>query len=105
MPNGGKTPEERKSLKVEILEKMGQLVTTGFGIVAALAWNDVIKKFFETIFPRPEDNLWAMFGYAMVITALIVALTYQLGRLLERAKMQLNQAKKEQGEGPLPPLS
>ncbi|MDO8559722.1 MAG: DUF5654 family protein [bacterium] len=100
-----KNSQDRKSLKVEILEKMGQLVTTGFGIVAALAWNDFIKKFFERVFSRPEDNLWAMFGYAVVVTVLIVVLTYVLGRLLDRAKKQLNQAKKEQGEPPLPPLS
>jgi len=87
------TRVEQKSLKVEILEKMGQLVTTGFGIVAALAWNDVIKKLFDKIFPRPEDNLWAMFGYAVVVTVLIVVLTYVLGRLLDRAKKQVIEAK------------
>lgn len=90
----------QRSLKVEILEKMGQLVTTGFGIVAALAWNDLIKKLFERIFPKPEDNLLALLGYAVAVTVLIVVVTYQLGRLLDRAKLQLNQAKKEQGRPP-----
>lgn len=95
---------ERKSLKVEILEKMGQLVTTGFGIVAALAWNDLIKKFFDKVFSRPEDNLWAMFGYAVVVTVLIVMLTYTLGRLLDRAKNQLIQAKNtDSGQSPKSP--
>lgn len=96
---------ERKSLKVEILEKMGQLVTTGFGIVAALAWNDLIKKFFDKAFSRPEDNLWAMFGYAVVVTVLIVVLTYVLGRLLDRAKKQLSQAKNNGNPGPPTPRS
>lgn len=95
----------QRSLKVEILEKMGQLVTTGFGIVAALAWNDFIRKLFDRFITKPEDNLLALLGYAVVVTTLIVVVTYQLGKLLERAKTQLNQAKKEQGEGPLPPLS
>ena len=89
-----KSTRHQKSLKIEILEKMGQLVTTGFGIVAALAWNDLIKKFFEQIFHRPEDNLWAMFGYAVVVTVLIVLVTFQISRLLERTKNQLNQDKK-----------
>lgn len=85
-PPAAPTREERKSLKVEILEKMGQLVTTGFGIVAALAWNDLIRKFFERLFPRPEDNLLAMFAYALLVTALIVFLTVQIGRWIDRAK-------------------
>lgn len=77
---------EKKSLKIEVLEKMGQLVTTGFGIVAALAWNDFIKSLFEKLFPKPQDNLLAMLGYAIVVTVLVVLLTIQLGRLLETAK-------------------
>lgn len=95
-----KTIAEKKSLKLEILEKMAQLVTTGFGIVAALAWNDLIKKFFERLFPRPEDNLLAMFGYAVVITALIVVVTYLLGKWVEGAKNQLSEAKKYQEHAP-----
>lgn len=91
-----RTPTEQKSLKLEILEKMAQLVTTGFGIVAALAWNDLIKKFFERLFPRPEDNLLAMFGYAVLITVLIVGVTFMLGRWVEGAKNQLSEAKKDQ---------
>lgn len=94
-----------KSLKVEILEKMGQLVTTGFGIVAALAWNDFIRKLFEQLFHRPEDNLWAMFGYAVVITVVIVLVTFQLGRLLEQAKNQLNQDKKSGQRAPPSPMA
>lgn len=95
----------QRSLRVEILEKMGTLVTTGFGLVAALAWNDLIKKIFERVFPKPEDNLLALLGYAVAVTVLIVVVTYQLGRLLERAKLQLNQAKKDQAEPLQPPMS
>lgn len=96
-PSGrGKTSahRDRQSLPVEILEKMGQLVTTGFGIVAALAWNDFIQSLFRRFFHRPGDNLWAMFGYAVLITVVIVLVTFQIGRLLERTKKQLNQGKK-----------
>lgn len=80
------TAQEKKSLKVEILEKMGQLVTTGFGIVAALAWNDLIRKLFDRYLTHPEDNLLAMLAYAVFITALVVVLTVQIGRLIDRAK-------------------
>jgi len=81
--------QEKKSLKIEILEQMAKLITTGFGIVAALAWNEAIKALFVKIFPRPEDNLLAMFGYAIIITILIVVATLQVSRLINIAKKQL----------------
>ena len=60
----------------------------------------LIKKFFERLFPRPEDNLLAMFGYAVLITVLIVGATFMLGRWVEGAKNQLSEAKKYQGDTP-----
>ena len=81
--------EEKKSLKVEILEQMGTLATSGFGLVAALAWNDAIKALFSKIFPKPGDNIFAMIAYAAVITVLVVLITVQLGRTLNLAKKQL----------------
>lgn len=60
-----------KDLKLEILEKMSTLVTAGFGLVAALAWNEAIKKLFETIFGK-QSGLIAMFGYAIIITVIVV---------------------------------
>lgn len=77
---------QKKSLKVEILEKMGQLATSGFGLVAAFAWNDFIKGLFARLFPKPENSLMVNFIYVVIITALVVIITIQLGRLLERAK-------------------
>ncbi|MEK7203027.1 MAG: DUF5654 family protein [Patescibacteria group bacterium] len=94
---------QKKSLKIEILEKIAQLVTAGFGLVAALAWNDAIKTLFIKIFPKPDDNLIAMFIYALVITVLIVLITIQISRLIEVAKIQLKkdiktEIKKEEAE-------
>ncbi len=86
---------KNKSLRVEVLEKIGQLVASGFGLVAALAWNDFIKNLFSRIFPEPKNNLFAMFAYALLITILVVVATLQLGRLLEIAKRQLAQEKKK----------
>ena len=78
--------DQKKSIRIEILEKMGQLIVSGFGLVAALAWNDFIKGLFGKLFPKPENNLLAMLLYALVITILIVIATIQTGRLLEKAK-------------------
>ncbi len=88
-PPQPQTQRQKTSLRIQILVQMGTLMTSGFGIVAALAWNDLIKKFFERVFSRPEDNLWAMLGYAVAITVIIVLVTLQIGRLIERAKRDL----------------
>ena len=85
-------PEEQtqaeKSLKIEILEKMTDLATAGFGLVAALAWNDAIKLFFETVFQK-TGGIIAQFAYAIIITVIIVIITLKLGKITDLAKKQL----------------
>ena len=83
-----------KNLKIEILEKISSLATAGFGLVAALAWNDAIRALFAKFFPQPGDNLLALLGYALLITVLVVIVTIQLGRAVNLAKKQLNRGKK-----------
>jgi len=77
-----------KQLKLEILEKIVGLATAGFGLVAALAWNEAIKAFFDRYFPAPGDNLVALTVYALVITIIVVLITVQLGRMVNLAKKQ-----------------
>lgn len=84
----------KTNLKIEILEKVADLATTGFGLVAALAWNDAIKELFTKIFPQPGGSIFAKFGYAVLITVLVVIITVQLGRLINVAKNTLNKPKK-----------
>ena len=88
-----KSTQEKKDLKVEILEQVSTLATAGFGLVAALAWNDAIKGLFSSFFPSPQGNLIAQFGYALVITIIVVIITIQLGRAVNLAKKPLNKDK------------
>ena len=74
-----------KNLKLEILDKMSGLMTAGFGLVAALAWNEAIKKLFETIFGK-QSNLIAMFGYAVIITVIVVIVTMRIGKMTNKLK-------------------
>ena len=91
--NSQQTLEEKKDLKVEILEQVSTLATAGFGLVAALAWNDAIKSLFNSFFPSPQGNLLAQLGYALVITILVVIITIQLGRAVNLAKKPLTKDK------------
>lgn len=75
----------------EVLEKMVQLVTAAFGLVAALAWNAAIQGLFTLVFGE-AGSLAAKFFYAVVVTVVVVFVTVRLGRLAERVK------KDEEGE-------
>jgi len=90
MPEQPKTEQEKKDLKIEILEKVSTLATAGFGLVAALAWNNAIQAIFSRVFPKPGDNIAALTVYALVITIIIVVITVQLSRAVNMAKKQLN---------------
>ena len=59
----------------------------GMGLVAALAWNEAIKKLFVRIFgEQSSGDIVAMFIYAGVITIVVVLITVRLTRILERMK-------------------
>lgn len=69
----------------EVLDKIIQLMTAAFGLVAALAWNAAIQALFTAIF-GDAGNLAAKFFYAIVVTAIVVFVTIRLGRISERVK-------------------
>ncbi|MDZ4229658.1 MAG: DUF5654 family protein [Candidatus Veblenbacteria bacterium] len=75
----------QRSLKLELLEKMSQLATAGFGLVAALAWNDAIQALFKLLFPE-QSAVWAKFAYALLITGIVVFITMKLGDIIDRLK-------------------
>lgn len=77
-----------KKLQLEILEKLSQLVTAGLGLVAALAWNSLIQDLFKIIFGTQSD-LWAKFGYALVVTIIVVIFTLQISRTVSRLKEEI----------------
>lgn len=73
-------------LEREIREKTLGYVITSFGLVAGLAWNDVIKAFIEEFFPDPGNGLKAKFLYAMIMTAFVVAISIYLAKLFKIEK-------------------
>ncbi|MFH1111735.1 MAG: DUF5654 family protein [Patescibacteria group bacterium] len=79
----------KKSLKLEILQKVSELATAGFGLVAALAWNDAIQSLFKKLFGT-QSEVWAKFVYALIITGLVVLITMRLGNLVDKLKHQDN---------------
>ena len=71
------TPAEKRSLRREMVERMSELSATGFGLVAALAWNDAIQQLFKELFGT-ASTVAAKFFYAIGITIMVVLITRYL---------------------------
>lgn len=79
--------KEEEKLHVYFVDKVVTLVTGAMGLVAALAWNDAIRKLFERIFgTQGSGDITAMFIYAIIVTAAVVVVTYRLTRIVEKVK-------------------
>lgn len=77
----------KRRLHREIVKQMVTLATSGFGLVAALAWNNVIQEFVDTMI-KPYlphgGKLVSLLLYAGVVTILAVTITLNLSKLLEK---------------------
>jgi TRAP-type C4-dicarboxylate transport system permease small subunit len=80
------------SVKLEIVEKTSALITAAFGLIAALAWNTAIQKWFSDNFPPESIGPWL---YAIVITIIAVVMTIWIGRIAGKlTKKEVDAAKK-----------
>lgn len=80
-----KKPEP--GLHLAILKQMVTLSTSGFGVVAALAWNNVIQDLVNNhIKPYlpTGSSLLSLLLYAVLVTVLAVLVTYNLTKLIRR---------------------
>lgn len=82
-----KKNKKDKKLSIEIVKQMLTLSTSGFGLVAALAWNSVIQEFVNTYVKRwlpGQSGIISLLLYAIIITILAVFVTLQLSKVLDR---------------------
>ena len=76
-----------KKLHKEIVRQMLTLATSGFGLVAALAWNNLIQEIINNyikIYLPGNAGLISLIIYAVIITIIAVFVTVQLSSLLEK---------------------
>jgi len=83
---GSGAREKEETLTAEVLDKFSELITTALGLVAALAWNAAIQQLFTQLFGEAGGALAAKFGYAIIITLVVIFATISVGRAAERAK-------------------
>lgn len=72
------TQLKAKELSKTFTIKASHYIIAGFGVVAGLAWRDVIKDTINMAWPGKEDSMRANFIYALIITALLVLVIYML---------------------------
>ncbi len=70
-------------MKKQVIEKLAVLVTTAFGLVAALAWNGAIKAIFLEIFGTSE-GVGPLLVYAIVVTIIAVIVTISIGKAADK---------------------
>lgn len=77
----------QKPLHIEVVRQMLSLATSGFGLVAALAWNNVIQEFVNTYVKKflPQGSgMLSLLIYAIIITLFGVIVTYEISKILSK---------------------
>jgi len=83
-----------KELRAEAVGTFTMLITSAFGLVAAFAWNDVVKRSIERYF-APGEGLKSSLIYAIIVTLLAVIISFQLGKLSARYKIESEENDKD----------
>lgn len=87
MAQNPQTPSEKKRLHIEVVRQMLTLATSGFGFVAALSWNNVIREILDTYIKNflPQGSaIISLLLYAIIVTVLAVFVTIQLSKILQK---------------------
>lgn len=82
-----KETKEEKRLHVEVIKQMVTLSTSGFGLVAALAWNNLIQELINNYIKKwlpGNSGIISLLIYAFVITIIAVFVTVQLSKLSQK---------------------
>jgi hypothetical protein len=70
-------------LRKKLFEQISALFLGALGLVAALAWNDAVQSLFKVIF-KEQSGVLAKFGYAVVITAIVVFISWRMMKIAEK---------------------
>ncbi len=69
-----------KKTKTAVWIKSMGYVMAGLGLVVGLAWNDAIQSFVKLIFPLETNSLIAKFLYALIITLVLVIVSFKISK-------------------------
>lgn len=73
--------ESVNTVKGKVMTTVATLVTTAFGLIAALAWNDAIKAIIAQFF-KAGNGVTGLVIYAVLITIIAVIATLLIARAI-----------------------
>lgn len=79
--------EKVVEMKSQVLTTIATLMTTAFGLIAALAWNEAIKAIILEIFPK-QNEITGLLIYAVIITIIAVIATVIIGKVIAKPAVQ-----------------
>jgi membrane protein YdbS with pleckstrin-like domain len=71
----------------QVKQTIATLMTTAFGLIAALAWNEAIKAIITEFFSKGSD-ITGLLVYAVLITIIAVVATLIIGWALGKPPVQ-----------------
>lgn len=91
MESAKKSKKEIRKYQLAVVKQMFKLVTSGFGLVAALAWNELIKTAINEYVKTKlsvGSGIISLAVYAIIVTFLAVLVTLQLSKLAEKLEKE-----------------
>ena len=76
-----------REFNAQFIETLNTLLTTAFGLVAAFAWNEVVKSVINK-YISPGSTVISQLIYAILVTLLAVVVSFQLGKLVAIYKIE-----------------
>jgi amino acid permease len=74
-------------MRSQVLTTIATLMTTAFGLIAALAWNEAIKAIILELFPQ-QSGFTGLLIYAVLITIIAVVATIIIARAIAKPAIQ-----------------
>lgn len=78
---------QKRKLEIAVVTQMLSLATSALGLVAALAWNNVIQELIANYIKKflPANfGIFSLLLYAVIVTILAVVVTMNLSELKEK---------------------
>ncbi|MEN6329509.1 MAG: DUF5654 family protein [Methanobacteriaceae archaeon] len=79
--------EQTSEVGGQVKQTIATLMTTAFGLIAALAWNEAIKAIITQFFTQ-EGGITGLLVYAILITIIAVIATLIIGWALGKPPVQ-----------------
>ena len=76
----------------KILSESLTMMSTAFGLVAALAWNEAIRALINNFFSKGQGII-SLFIYAILVTVIAVVVSTRLIKIRARFEEQENDSK------------